>query len=253
MNPPLLWHFPISHFNEKARWALDYKRIPHRRQALGPSYVLRAYLATGRATLPVLFLDGKAIGDSSRILEALERHQPDPPLFPKDESERRRALELEEFFDEELGHPIRTAIVGPLFIDDPETVVRVLTTGMDARASRAMRAVYPAFRAFYRFRHKISPETIGSAPGKVRAALDRIASELQPSGYLVGDRFSVADLTATALFGPLVLPPEWPYPPPGPTPAPLADLRASVEGHPAYQWVVDIYRRHRGASMELPA
>src|SRR5207245_1904438 len=26
--PPVLWHFPISHYNEKARWALDWKGIP---------------------------------------------------------------------------------------------------------------------------------------------------------------------------------------------------------------------------------
>ena len=26
---PILWHFPISHFDEKVRWALDFKRIPH--------------------------------------------------------------------------------------------------------------------------------------------------------------------------------------------------------------------------------
>jgi len=25
--PPVLWHFPISHYNEKARWALDWKGI----------------------------------------------------------------------------------------------------------------------------------------------------------------------------------------------------------------------------------
>jgi hypothetical protein len=36
MDTPLLWHIPLSHFNEKARWALDYKGIAHRRQVLGP-------------------------------------------------------------------------------------------------------------------------------------------------------------------------------------------------------------------------
>lgn len=30
MQTPLLWHFAISHFTEKARWALDWKGIPHR-------------------------------------------------------------------------------------------------------------------------------------------------------------------------------------------------------------------------------
>ena len=59
--PPVLWHFPISHFNEKARWALDWKRIPHVLRALALSYVPRALWATGQAKLPILFLDGKAI------------------------------------------------------------------------------------------------------------------------------------------------------------------------------------------------
>jgi hypothetical protein len=29
LDTPLLWHIPLSHYNEKARWALDYKRIAH--------------------------------------------------------------------------------------------------------------------------------------------------------------------------------------------------------------------------------
>jgi hypothetical protein len=27
MGTPLLWHIPLSHYSEKAGWALDYKRI----------------------------------------------------------------------------------------------------------------------------------------------------------------------------------------------------------------------------------
>lgn len=34
---------------------------------------------------------------------------------------------------------------------------------------------------------------------------------MQPSGYLVGSKFSVADLTLAALIAPLVAPPEFPY------------------------------------------
>jgi hypothetical protein len=73
----LLWHIPLSHYNEKARWALDYKRIAHHRQVLGADYLIRAWRATGRGTLPILFLDGRAIGDSTHIIAALE---PEPPL-----------------------------------------------------------------------------------------------------------------------------------------------------------------------------
>src|SRR5881628_1169794 len=123
MATPLLWHFPISHFNEKVRWALDWKRIPHVRRTLGPGYLPRVWWATGRGTLPVLWLD--------------------PPLYPRDEAARRRALALEDFFDEELGHPLRAAIVGPLLASDPEATVAVLTLGMPARARRTARAIFP--------------------------------------------------------------------------------------------------------------
>jgi glutathione S-transferase len=247
----ILWHFPISHFNEKARWALDWKRIPHVRRVLTVDYLPRALWATGRGTLPILFLDGSAIGDSTRIIEALERRQPEPALYPRDEAARRRALALEDFFDEEVGHAVRTAALGPLFSRDPDAVIGILSVGMGTRARRAVRAIFPAFRAFYQLRHRINAATIEAAPRKVVAGLDRIAAELQPSGYLVGDRFSVADLTAAALLSPLVMPPEAPHPPPRPLPASLVEFRESLAQHPAFRWVGDIYRRHRGVSAEL--
>jgi len=44
---PVLWHFPVSHFNEKIRWALDFKGIPHVRKALFFDYLPRAWRASG--------------------------------------------------------------------------------------------------------------------------------------------------------------------------------------------------------------
>ena len=33
MSKPVLWHVPISHYSEKARWALAFKGIEHERAA----------------------------------------------------------------------------------------------------------------------------------------------------------------------------------------------------------------------------
>src|SRR5438477_476398 len=88
MDTPLLWHIPLSHFNEKVRWTLDYKRVAHRRQVLGADYLIRAWRATGRGTLPILLLDGRAIGDSTHIIAALEERYPEPPLYPGDAASR---------------------------------------------------------------------------------------------------------------------------------------------------------------------
>src|SRR5881409_1206892 len=71
---PVLWHIKVSNFNEKARWALDYKGIRHiRRNPLPGAHMLVALVLTRRvATFPVLELDGRAIGDTTRIIAALE-------------------------------------------------------------------------------------------------------------------------------------------------------------------------------------
>jgi glutathione S-transferase len=92
----------------KARWALDYQVIPHVRKA--PPLLLHmawALWLRRRPTFPVLKLDGVCVGDSMRIIETLEREYPEPALYPPDEGERRRALQLEEHFDEQLGPYIR--------------------------------------------------------------------------------------------------------------------------------------------------
>jgi glutathione S-transferase len=83
------------------------------------------------------------------------------------------------------------------------------------------------------------------------AAMDRLEHEVQPSGFLVGDRFTVADLTAAALLSPLVRPPEFPYKTPAPVPEPLAKIRDSVSTHPAFRWTLETYAHHRGESAEV--
>src|SRR2546423_402029 len=108
---PVLWQLKVSHYNEKARWALDYKRVPHVRRTAEPGrHRLIAQRLTGGRTFPVMVLDGEAIGDSTRIIESLERRCPEPPLYPADPEQRRRALEIEDFFDEELGPYIRLLV-----------------------------------------------------------------------------------------------------------------------------------------------
>ena len=102
---PVLWQLQISHYVEKVRWALDYKRVSHLRRTLLPGlHLSKAKRLTGdTSTTPVLTIDRQSIGDSTRIIAAIEDQWPEPPLYPEDRAQRRRALELEEFFDEELG------------------------------------------------------------------------------------------------------------------------------------------------------
>ena len=248
---PVLWQFRFSHFNEKARWALDWKGIAHVRRSLLPGFhVPRVLWMTGQKSVPVLVLDGEAIHDSTRIIERLEHLKPAPALYPADETARRRALALEDFFDEELGPHMRRAMFWELL---PETdfAASAFTIGCSSITQRLYRAIFPAVRMVMQADMGIDAARAARSRDKVLAALDRIEAELQPSGYL-GEHFSVADLTAAALMAPVVFPPEFPRPP-GPLPAPVARWRESLAGRPAFRWAAEMYRRHRGTSAEMAA
>jgi len=249
---PELWHIPLSHFNEKARWTLDYKRVPHRRRVLGPNYLYKAWRATGQGKLPILFLDGRAIADSTRIIAALEERFPDPPLYPRDAQARSHALALEDFFDEGLGPAVRASVVTPLFRHDPDIALRVLTTGMPEQAYQTLRPLIRVFPSFYRMRHKISEARLDQDHATVADALDRIEGERRGRAYLVGDTFTVADLTAAALLGPALQAPQIQYPLQVELPDYIKAYQADVLKHPAAQWALGIYAKHRGVSAEIP-
>jgi glutathione S-transferase len=62
------------------------------------------------------------------------------------------------------------------------------------------RAIFPKVRPRMIRYMKIYPAEAETARGRTTSTMDRIERELQPSGYLVGDHFTVADLTAAALL-----------------------------------------------------
>jgi glutathione S-transferase len=246
---PVLWHIEISHYNEKARWALDYKRIPHRRRALpGGFHMLAALGLTGgrSATFPLLMLNGEAIGDSTAIMGALESRWPDPPLYPEDPQERRRALDLEDYFDEELGPAIRL-VAWHEVTRDPERLALLVQSSLppslrDTQAASVVAARYA--KGFTALRYGVkSEEAAERSRQKVVAALDCLEAELDGNEYVVGDSFSVADLTAAALFYPLALPPEGPQL--GDPPEGFERFRAPLMERPGCMWVQGMYRKHR--------
>ena len=244
----VLWQYTFSNFNEKARWALDFKGIPHERRSLMPGGA-RAMALSLRGTVPVLDLDGRRIVDTTRIIEALEHLKPEPALYPADPEQRSRALALEDFFDEHAGHELRRATFHEIR-DAPGFTADLLATGRGGATRAALRAMLPLAMVYARRRYRIYPDDAKVAQVKVAAALDRIEAELQPSGYLVGDGFSVADLTAAALLFPLARAPELQYAFPEPLPEPLERWLASLAGHPAVAWIARMYREHRGSSMQ---
>jgi glutathione S-transferase len=250
-----LWHIQLSNYNEKARWALDYKGIPHqRRRPLPGMHRAIAMVRTrgAHSRLPVLQLDGqRAVGDSTAIIATLERHAPDPPLYPIDAADRVRALALEDFFDDQLGSQVR-AFGWFHMVQDMHSSIDTLLDEHPAWHRRVMHASSPAMRRIILRDYGATQAGADTGLEKIRCAMDRLERELGSSDYMVGDRFSVADLTAAALFTPIVAPPERPYAPAW-APKPLLDLREELEARPGGRWIHEMYARHRATSAEVAA
>jgi glutathione S-transferase len=244
---PVLWQLRVSHFNEKARWALDYKQVPHRRRALVPGrHSLRSKRMGGKGTTPMLEVDGNLIGDSTEIIAELEHRNPDPPLYPESETERSAALQLEDHFDRELGPQIRSAIFAAL-IDDRRLMVSLFWQGQPRREKVMVTAMWPLLKPVIRRSMPADAETGRKGRQATVAALERIESELD-GDYLVGDRFTVADLTGAALLFPLVAPAQFAYWLPERWSDEWEEFRRSLAGRPAWQWVEAMFSRHRGTS-----
>ncbi|HEU5104214.1 MAG TPA: glutathione S-transferase family protein [Solirubrobacterales bacterium] len=247
---PILWQIDISHYAEKVRWALEYKGIDHvRRSPLPGTHIPIALVLTKGAqpTVPVLQLEGRAIGDSTEIIAALEAKYPDPPLYPIDAEERARAIELEDWFDENLGPHARLLPFYEL-IQEPEVFAEVAAESVPGPLGKAKPVVGAYARAYTSVRWGANSdqeavrarEAIGAAFDKLEQELDRGNSE-----FIVGEHLSVADITAASLFYPIVVPPEGPLDPSLPRPPALERFRDGLSDRRGFKWVEETFRKHR--------
>lgn len=247
---PTLWQIDISHYSEKVRWALEHKGIDHSRRSILPgSHIPIALVLTRGAqpTVPVLTLEGRSIGDSTEIIAALEARYPDPPLYPIDAAERTRAIELEEWFDENLGPHARLLPFYEL-IQEPDLFAEIAAESVPGPLGKAKPVVGAYARAYTSIRWRAnSDEGAEQAREAIVAAFDKLESELEQGDgeFIVGDRLSVADVTAASLFYPVVVPPEGPLDPSLPRPPALERFRQSLSDRSGFKWVEETFRKHR--------
>ena len=235
---------PISHYCEKARWALqraglDYREEPHV-QGLHRLYARRA---GGGLTVPVLVTPEGAIGESEQILEWVDaRTEPGRRLFGEG-AEREEELAVSRRLDERLGPHGRRLIYVRMF-EQPQLMLRFNDQGVPRWEDRALRVGLPVARHFIARVLDIRPGVEREDEEIVFAELDWVAAQLADGRpYLLGERFSSADLTFAALAAPIVLPPVYgvPLPPIELLDATSADLVERGRAHPAGAFALRLY------------
>jgi glutathione S-transferase len=242
-----LFQFRYSHYNEKVRWALDYKGLPHTRTDLlpGPHANVIKKL-TGQHHTPVLRINSQYVYDSAWIIERLELLYEDAPrLFPTDAAARERAYEIARHFDFVVG-PAARAVAFVAMLDEPDYIARLFSTGQPWARRTLYRAALPLLKGRIRKANDIvDARAIKRANRLVEENMESIRKLTFKNRYLAGDAFSVADLTAASLLAPLIDPPHPDMRKPEPMPKPLAELTQKWRDHPAGRWALEMYERHR--------
>lgn len=247
-----LLQFRHSPYNEKARWALDFKQLPHRRRSLlpGPHMGVVKRL-TGRTETPVLVHDGGALDGSARILEWLEATCPTPALLPAHAAQRAEALRIQRWFDGDLTPRMRRTVLDAL-LQQPAMFARVFADGAPALKRWAYACIVPLAAPLVRKGNGITgPEAVEDGHRAAAEAFDFVAARAAATGYLCGDSFSIADLTAASTLAVFVKPEDSPMASPQPVGANFQALINRYATHPGADWVRRIYARHRGARTDF--
>jgi len=240
-----LYQFQFSHFCEKARWALDHKSLAHVRKNLlpGPHGRVARSLAP-RSCLPILVDDGTVVQDSTSIITFLDERYPERPLTPLDAQEAKEALAWEEYLDDEIGVQVRLWFYYHA-LPDRDCALGFLLDGAPWYGWPLFALIYPKVRAAMTALMNINADSARQAQERLVAALDKLDDAVKDRPFLVGDRFSRADLTACALLRRHCAADPSSTEHAIAVPAPVHALREAHKTRPFVRWVRQTYLSHR--------
>jgi glutathione S-transferase len=199
---------PISHYSEKARWALEYLQIPFQELPHMPPFHRRATKKYGGTSVPVLVTDTGAATDSTDILRYLDRLYP-AQLYPIDPELHQLSTELEKLFNLKLG--VHTRRWGYSYILTPELIYPRWTLGIPLWEKLLFPLLFPTIQSKVKTLVDITETSAAESYREIEIVFDRVTNVLSDGRkYLLGDRFSAIDLTFAALAAPILQPPEHP-------------------------------------------
>ena len=248
MTPARLITIPFSHYCEKARWALERCGVPYEEDGHLPlfHYIANRFAGANR-TVPVVISGDTRITDSTEIIAWADGQRPGT-LLPADPETRIEALALEDELDNQLGPATRRWAYFHLL--PRKDLDHIITRGVPRWQKVALKLTRPLAVGLLKRGLKIDTAGAERSRAKIEETFD-LLGELLADGrrYLVGDRFSVADLTFASLASPILLPRDHPFGLPTPEEfAPAA--REQIEAWRATRagkHALRIYADHRSA------
>jgi glutathione S-transferase len=247
--PNRLVTIPISHYCEKARWALDRAGVPYEEHAhLQVLHRIATRRAGGGLTAPVFVSGGYVLSESAEILAwADARTRAELALYPTDPDRAAEVRRLEADFDARLGPHGRLWMYEQLR-DRRDLAIAYGTTGVPAWERALLPVLYPAVFAVVARVLGVSPANAAESEREVRAVFEEVAVRLADGRpYLCGERFTAADLTFSALAAPVLMPPGYgvPLPEPPELPPHAAAVVRELRAHPAGAHALEMFATER--------
>lgn len=242
----------LSHYCEKARWALDLAQVPYLEESHIPMIHRLFTSRNGGGSVPLLVLDDDVLTNSSAILEYADRFHGGGLLYPSNGDLSQEVRRWEACFDVDLGPNVRRWLYAYL-LSEPKLMTGLWSAGVPRLETYLVPLLFPVARSAIRRGYDAVPSRADSSYEKILAVFEKVENSLRDGRtFLVGERFSAADLTFAALSAPLLLPPECPAAMPSAAAlseeltSPLARFEQSAAG----EFVRKLYREERYSNAE---
>jgi glutathione S-transferase len=216
-----LYQLHWSHFVEKARWALDHKGVEWSAVNVDPftkDEMQHLQRKTGLVSdvqpsrVPTIHdtATNAVVADSSEILDYLERHYPSPALYPADLKEREEVARWMRWLDSTLGLAARRLAYTQIALEHPGLLAELMVPhmvgagrGRNLKGRVAGAIIAGVLMRRFRFLHNRADRVFEQTEQCLLIAARRLATH----DYLVGKRFTAADLTLAALLRPTTIVP----------------------------------------------
>jgi glutathione S-transferase len=216
-----LYQLHWSHYVEKVRWALDFKGLQWKAVDIDP-FSKREMQHLGRRrtmesgvklhTVPTLQDEstGAVVSESAEIMQYLERTYPAPALYPEDAAARAEVCRWVLWLDSTLALAARRLAYTQLAVEYPGMIAELFVpkiVGPGAAGGLKGKIAGALIAGILSRRFRFGCNRADGVFEQLEQCLLLAAARLSQRPYLVGDRFTAADLTLAALMRPVLLVP----------------------------------------------
>ncbi len=245
---PKLISFAISHYCEKARWALDWYGIDYTEEfwPIGPHMKMSRQLGVPNSTVPILMLGSEVLQGSQEILDWAYLNRTDSAKSLEDKQHNAEIREIEDRADDMIGVEVRRLLYAQTLTRHPDIILELLYGNLDKEVKSVGHKLWPRIQSAMIQTLDAAPDVVPDSRAKLDAQLDWLDRRLEGGRrYLVGDHLTRADLAVASLLAPFAqLSRERMYQAVK-VPAEIEEEFARIEERPCMQWVAETYRNFR--------